>query len=176
VSRLLFPFASMAFAFYTVYAVRKLGISIADAGVMTSILFITQVIANPLVGWTADRWNRKNILAVGAVSLVLSSILATLARDVSLFSIVMVLTGLGVTAFWTIGMAITLEFGEEVEKPLYIGLANTLIAPATIISPVIGGWLADRTGYETTFLVAAVAGVITFLVLQFLVREPVINH
>ena len=176
VSRLLFPFASMAFAFYTVYAVRKLGISIADAGVMTSILFMTQVIANPVVGWVADRWNRKSILAVGAVTIVLSSILASVARDVSLFYIVMVLTGLGVTAYWTIGMAITLEFGEEVEKPVYIGLANTLIAPATILSPVIGGWLADSAGYETTFLVAAVAGVMTFVVVQFLVREPEIGR
>jgi MFS family permease len=82
------------------------------------------------------------------------------------------LTGLGTTAYWTIGMAITLEFGSDVEKPTYIGLANTLIAPATILAPIIGGWLADNASYQTTFITAAIAGLVTFAVLQFLVREP----
>lgn len=172
VSRMLFPFASMSFAFYTVYAVRKLGFSIAESGLMTGILFFTQVIANPALGWISDRWNRKGVLALGALAVVFSSLLASVANNVAVFYVVMILTGLGATAYWTIGMAITLEFGTDAEKPTYIGLANTLIAPATILAPIIGGWLADRSGYHLTFWVAAAMGTVTFLVLLLLVNEP----
>ena len=38
-----------------------------------------------------------------------------------------------------------LEFGEEEDRPAYIGLANTLIAPFTFLAPVLGGWLADTS-------------------------------
>lgn len=40
----------MAFAFYSVYAVQERGLGKFEAGIMTSVLFITQVIANPLLG------------------------------------------------------------------------------------------------------------------------------
>ena len=37
-------------------------------------------------------------------------------------------------------------FGSEAERPVYIGLSNTLIAPATILAPVLGGLIADLAG------------------------------
>jgi hypothetical protein len=40
-------------------------------------------------------------------------------------------------------MTMTVDFSSEDERPFYIGLAQTLTAPATIIAPLIGGWIAD---------------------------------
>ncbi len=68
-------------------------------------------------------------------------------------------------------MALTVEFGPPEERPYYIGLINTLIAPATLLAPLIGGWLADNVGYRSTFMIALVSGVITALVM-ISVREP----
>ena len=51
-------------------------------------------------------------------------------------------------------------------------MANTLIAPATIIAPLVGGWLADREGYPATFLFAAVAGLAAVVVFHFFVKDP----
>lgn len=69
-------------------------------------------------------------------------------------------------------MVMTLEFGKDNERPAYIGLSNTLVAPFTILAPIFGGWLADATGYGYTFLVTAIFGLITALVLHFMVRDP----
>ena len=66
----------------------------------------------------------------------------------------------------------TVEFGTEDERPIYIGLSNTLVAPIAILAPLFGGWLADAAGYQATFLFAAVGGLVTTAVLYFLVREP----
>jgi len=64
------------------------------------------------------------------------------------------------------------QFGRESERPVYIGLSNTLIAPATILAPILGGWMADSAGFELTFLLSAVGGVLTALLLLTLVKDP----
>ncbi len=75
-------------------------------------------------------------------------------------------------AYWTTGMAITVEFGNEETRPTYIGLSNTLVAPFTIIAPLIGGWIAQTAGFQTTFMVSAVGGLIIAALLFWLVRDP----
>lgn len=171
-SRVLTQFSYMGTAFYIVYAVRVLGMNELTAGVLTSVLFITQTAANPLLGFAADRLSRKAVLTLGAVSTALSALLAYQADGIAWFYPVIVLMGIGNVAYWTIGIALSLEFGEEHERPVYVGMANTLIAPATILSPLIGGWLADTAGYRLTFGASAVIGLLTALMLLRFVRDP----
>ncbi len=171
VTRNLFQFGTMAFAFYTVYAVRHHGMGEVTAGVMTSVLMITQTIANPLLGWLADRWGRRRVFIAGAISGSLSAFLAFLLPDLNFFFLVFILAAFANTTFWTVGMAYTLDFGSEAERPTYVGMANTLIAPSAILAPLIGGWIADNFGYTSTFLVASISGVLTVLVLRFFVTE-----
>jgi MFS family permease len=171
VTRILTQFGTMAFAFYTVFAVRRHGISESVAGIMASVLMMTQVASNPLLGWLGDRWSRKYILELGAICAMLSALLAWWAPNMTTFFMVVVLAGISYTAFWTIGMALTLDFGTDEEKPTYVGMANTLIAPAGIIAPLFGGWLADKSGYPASFLVSAFFALITTLVLHFFVKS-----
>jgi MFS family permease len=85
---------------------------------------------------------------------------------------VFILIGLGNVAYWTSGMALTVEFGDEVTRPVYIGLSNTLVAPATFIAPLIGGWIADAASFQTTFALSAVSGLVITVLLYWLVRDP----
>ena len=172
ISRFISQFGMMAFAFYTVYAVKKLGMDTVAVGVMTSILMITQVAANPLLGRIADKWSRKWVLVAGSVASVLSAVLALLIKEPNLFAFVFILNGIGATAFWTIGLAFSLEFGDEKLRPTYIGMANTLIAPSTILAPLLGGLLADAFGYSVTFFVSTIFGLIAVITLSIMVKEP----
>lgn len=172
VSRMLFYLGMMAFAFYMVYAVRKLGMSEIEAGVLTSVLLITQVVANIVLGRISDKWNRKGVIEFGAVAGVASCLLAWLAPNTGWFYLVIILEGIANTSFWTIGLAILLEFGSEEDRPTFVGLGNTFIAPVAILSPILGGWLADKASYPVTFLVSAVLGAFAVLVLHFLVKDP----
>lgn len=171
-ARTLVQFGTMAFSFYTIYAARRLAASDFQVGVLTSVLMIAQVISNPLLGWLADHWSRKGVLEMGALAIVLSAMLARFAPSSAWLYPVMVLTAVANTAFWTITMAMTLEFGEAHERPTYVGMANTLIAPATILAPLVGGWVADAHGYQATFLIAAVAGLLSVVIFHFFVKDP----
>lgn len=170
--RVLNQFGMMSYAFFIIFAVKFHGMNETTAGIMTSVLFITQVAANPFLGWLADHWSHTATLKVGTFSAAASAIVALLAPSIEWFYLVFVLAGISNTAFWTIGIAISLEFGTEIERPTYVGLANTLIAPATIGAPVFGGWLADAFGYPVTFISSAIFALITFFVLHFLVKDP----
>lgn len=172
ISRMLYYLGMMAFAFYMVYAVRKLGMSEIEAGVLTSVLLITQMVANVVLGRISDKWNRKAVIELGAVAGVASCVLAWLAPNAGWFYPVIILEGIANTSFWTIGLAILLEFGSEEDRPTFVGLGNTFIAPVAILSPILGGWLADNTNYPLTFLVSAVLGMLAVLVLHFLVKDP----
>lgn len=171
-ARTLVQFGTMAFSFYMIYAARRLTASDYQVGVLTSVLMIAQVISNPLLGWLADHWSRKGVLEMGAVAIALSAMLARFAPSYVWMYPVMLLTAVANTAFWTITMAMTLEFGDKHERPTYVGMANTLIAPATIIAPLVGGWVADSSGYESTFLIAAVAGLASAIIFHFFVTDP----
>lgn len=176
VGRILFQFAMMAFPFYIVYAVQERGMSKFEAGIMTSVLFITQVIANPLLGWLADRWKRQPVLEFGAIAATLSALLAWLAPSLSWFYLVIILIGIANTVYWAIGLALTLEFGSELHRPTYVGLANTLIAPAAVLAPLLGGWLADAMGYRATFIASIVLGIFTAFILHYFVKFPERNR
>ena len=66
----------------------------------------------------------------------------------------------------------TVEFGTDANRPYYIGLVNTLIAPGTLGAPILGGILADSLGFSATFIVAALGATITALILVFAVYDP----
>ena len=171
-ARILSQLAMMALAFYTVYAVRVHGMSEAIAGLMTGALMAIQFIASPVMGWIGDRKGHRVVLEVGSLSAVSGALLAWWAPEIRWFFPVFLLAGIANVATWTTPMAMTIEFGSEDDRPAYIGLANTLIAPGAIAAPLLGGWLADQAGYPATFLASAAAGLATILVLHFAVRDP----
>ncbi len=171
-ARMAVQMGTMAFSFYTVFAVERLAASSYIVGVLTSVLMVTQVASNLLLGWLADRWNRKSVLVIGAVAITLSALIARFAPSIEWMVPVMILAAFANTTSWTVTMAITLEFGTQRERPTYVGMANTLIAPASILAPVLGGWLADSQGYPATFLLSATAGILAAGILFFLVKEP----
>ncbi len=172
VFRVLYQFATMGFAFYIVYGLLAFNMDAVTAGYLTAALTISQTVANVGMGWLADRLGHRSMLIAGAVAIALSSFAAWAAPSVNWLYLVFVLAGLANVSYWTIGMAMTVQYGTEAERPVYIGLSNTLIAPATIFAPLLGGWIADAAGYQTTFMLSAIGGVLTMLLLIFLVKAP----
>jgi MFS family permease len=170
--RFLSSFATMGFAFYIVYGLRRFDMDEVTAGFLTAALTITQTVGNAAMGWLGDRLGHRAMLIAGSVAVTLSSLLAWGGPTIDWLYPVFVLSGLANVAYWTIGMAITAEFGTEESRPTYIGLSNTLVAPATILAPLVGGWIADSAGFQATFMVSAVGGLVIAAMLYFLVRDP----
>jgi MFS family permease len=171
--RVISQFAAMAFAFYVIYAVQQYAMSDAAAAVLVVFLLIGQVVLGPLMGRLGDRWSHRGVMSIGGLGAALSAVLAWKAPSAVWFYPVFLLEAVAIVAIWTVPLAMSVSFAaHEKERPLYVGLANTIPAPAAILAPVIGGWLADTAGFGTTFIVSAVSGLVMALALWFVVKEP----
>jgi MFS family permease len=162
----------MGFSFYIIYALREFNMTEVIAGYLTATLTITQTVANITMGWLGDRVGHRIMLITGAASAVLSAVFAWNAASILWFYPIFILAGMTNVSLWTISMTMTVDFGNESERPIYIGLAQTLTAPATIIAPILGGWIADSAGFVPTFIISTVLSLIMLGILVFLVKDP----
>ncbi|MBN3925745.1 MFS transporter [Nostoc sp. NMS4] len=172
IARMISQLALMPLPFYTLTAVHQYGMGEASVGLITTLLMVTQTIAGLFLGWLGDRTGRKLVLQIGCVACAFSSVLACLATNASWFYLVFIGAGIGMIALQNIAAVMTLEFGNQHQRPAYIGLGNTLIAPASIFAPLLGGWIVENIDYKTTFLVAAIGALVTALVLHIGVSDP----
>ncbi len=161
-----------AISFYTIYGIRRFDMSPDLAGVLTSVLLVSNTLSSSVIGWIGDRWGHRRILISANLLTALAIAIALSAPAVSWLYAVFALTGFVNSAQWSTIMTITVQFGSVAERPYYIGMANTFIAPVTILAPVLGGWLVDAVNFELTFGIFALAGLLSVLVYIFPMEDP----
>jgi MFS family permease len=170
VARMISQLAIMGAAFYSVFTVRQHGTSEFQVGWMTGTLLGISIVANVTMGWIGDRWGRKGVMEIGLGAASIGALIAWWAPNAAWFYLVFALTAVGNVAIWTIGISMSMDFGTEAERPTYIGMSNTLISPANILAPFLGGWLAQIGGYPAAFLASAAGGLLAIAVFQWKVK------
>ncbi|MCA9909027.1 MAG: MFS transporter [Anaerolineae bacterium] len=172
--RILAQVAMVAQSFFAIFALRRFGIQEdVIAGVMTTVLLVAQALSNPLLGWLGDRFGHRYAVIIGVVAAICSALFALFATGAGSFYFAFALSGVASGALWTTVLAMTAEFGTPAERPYYIGLSNTLVAPATLLIPVFTGWLVEQAGFASAFAFAAFGGVLALIVAYLRLRDPV---
>ncbi len=174
VARMIGQVATVGAAFYTIHSQRQFGLEEATLGFMAGVMGLAITLATPLFGWFGDRTSHRLAFALGMCLAGSSAFIALIAPSGGWFYLVFALLGMANGALWATPMALTVEFSPESERPYYIGLASTAVAPVALLVPVVGGLLADSVGISWTFLLAIVGALLAAVVLLFLVRDP--NH
>ncbi|MFL7792352.1 MAG: MFS transporter, partial [Anaerolineae bacterium] len=180
--RMLLALTGIALPFYSVYAKNVLGAEAAMAGIYTATSIGARLLSNLAWGGISDRKGNLlvlRLLAAGrgltlllALVLVIFASLLKLEGDwlpylaVPLF----ILDGATFPAGILSGSNFLAELVSEVERPIYLGMTNTLMGVFTLLS-VLGGLLVDLLGFAGLFAVALVLCVIG-LVLTAGLPEP----
>ncbi len=172
IARALTSLSLTAVSFYTIYGIRRFDMSPELAGALTSVLLVSNTLTSTVIGWIGDRWGHRRVLIGGNLLTVAAILIALSAPDVGWLMVVFALTGAVNATQWSTMMTITVQFSSVAERPFYIGMANTLIAPVTIFAPIVGGWLVDAVNFEMTFAIFALAGLLSMLVFVVPMREP----
>jgi MFS family permease len=175
-ARIMAQMGTVGFAFYTVYVVEYYGVNAVTVGILGMILYISQTIFNPILGWLGDYWSHRGVMTLGMFAAAVSAGITIWASSIEWFYLAYALAGIAYVGIWTIALPMIQGFGQPHEKPSYIGLANTLIAPTAFLIPIFAGLLADSAGYKATFLATAIGAVLTALVLIFLLKDPIKYH
>lgn len=164
-ARLVQVLAGMALPFYVVYAKNELRASAAMLGVYVSTRVVTQLALNLAWGWVSDRHGNKLVMRIlllgnGATALLaLGLVFVTgLIHSGSTWRPFVVLPlfaldGATRPGHTLVGSNFLLELAPEDERPLYLGLSNTLTGIMILVSG-LGGLLVDLVGYGGLFAVS----------------------
>jgi MFS family permease len=164
---------TMAGGFYTVYALQAWAAPPSRAGVFTALLVVGHALGTLTLGWVADHAGHRLVLLAGAAATVAGSVVALLASSLAAFETVFVLVGFHTAAVSVSALNVLLEFAPtQDERPTYIGLGSTAMAPVAFATPLIGGLMADALGFRAVFVTALVVGVTGLLLLATLVHDP----
>jgi MFS family permease len=163
---------AMAVGFFLVFGNTSYRLTGTQVGTLTAILIGTQAVMNVVWGWIGDRAGHKFVLTSSAFILTLASLVAWSSSSEASLVIAFILLGTAIASDNVSRFNIVLEFAVPEDQPTYIGLTNTLLAPAVALGPILGGWLATVLDYRGMFLIAAVLAVVGGLMLLAWVREP----
>lgn len=133
------------------------------SGVISAYL-IASTVALPLGGKFSDVYGRKRLLALGIVSFTLASLFCGAARSMEQLILFRVTQGLGAGVMQAAANTTIADLFPPVRRGRAIGLVSSTSVLASIIGPVLGGYLADGPGWRYVFLINLPVGVLTALV------------
>lgn len=128
-----------------VYGVKK-GLSQATASLMLTAFIVGNVVLQFPIGWVADHWSKRGMMAVCAIVTALGSALVPWAFETWLIWPVLVVTGATSAGIYTLALA---ELGERFTgHELVTGTAafSTIWGGAALIGALLGGWAMERFG------------------------------
>jgi len=171
-SQIIFSLSGMATGFLVVYTVQAWNLPDAEASGFMIALQIGLALANLFFGFLADHKGHKLSLEICWLLSTLSLVLAIIAPSPVWFFPIFFLRGAVNAGTFISGISIVYEFTNAENRPTYIGLANTIPGVAGSIAPLIGGWLAGAMSYQSMFILSAIIGAVSWVLLRFTVREP----
>lgn len=148
-------------------------------GVATGLYPMMMFFGAPILGQLSDRVGRKLMLLVCAGGIVLSY--ATLSAAFTLGSIILVMLGraLGGTtaASQPISLAALVDVSTADKRDFWLSMGLLASSIGFVVGPALSGLLSDKTlvswfSIQTPLYATVVLGILNFLLLAFLFREP----
>ncbi len=159
----------LADPFYAIHAIRDLGAPSSVLGAYVIAATFASIVANFAFRVPANRARNVTILQAGIAMLLLASLSAVLIQDWRAFGLVFVFSAAGTSGVGIAAWNLLYALAPEAERPLYVGLSNTLLSVPSL-APIAAGALATWLGFPLLFLGAGVMGA-TALAFAFRFRE-----
>tara|TARA_B100001964_G_C14260970_1_gene615488 strand:+ start:3226 stop:4383 length:1158 start_codon:yes stop_codon:yes gene_type:complete len=156
---------------------QQLGAKENEIGIIVGIFAVVSVLARIPYGSYADRHFKKNLLLLGAFIFTISPILYTLSSSPGGLMFSRIIHGLGIGAFTIASMAMVTELSPKNRLGEAMGVYGTSIMAAMAIAPGLSGYLVDSIGFNNTFYVASIFGVVSLCLASLIKKtQPAHNH
>jgi MFS family permease len=175
--RLLAGLGGLAASFYVVYATEVVRLPVSAIGLFAGANTVGIAISGITLGLVADRKGSHRVVQISSWLAVCVPILALIihsgvlgATGVWIYPGLYVLLGMVEGSVMLGYLNFVLEIAPPGERPMYMGLTNTL-AGLLVAIPLVGGYLLELTSYPVIFALAA-AGTLAGAALSLKLPNP----
>jgi len=140
--------------------------------VVTAYLLASTVVV-PLYGKFGDQFGRKRVLQVAVVLFLLGSALCGAAQTMAQLIAFRILQGLGGGGLMVVAMAAIGDVIPPAERGRYQGLFGGVFGLATVVGPLIGGFLVEHLSWHWIFYINLPLGLLALLVIGSVFRPHV---
>ncbi|EON89077.1 MFS transporter [Plesiomonas shigelloides] len=142
---------------------NDLQVSLPSAGLLVSLYALGVAIGAPVLTALTGKWNRKSVL-LGVMSLfVIGNLLAWQAPGYPTLVLARILTGLAHGVFFSIGSTIATGLVPKEKAASAIAIMFTGLTVALVTGVPLGTYIGQQFGWQSTFLIVALLGLIALL-------------
>jgi predicted MFS family arabinose efflux permease len=143
---------------------RDLGTSVGMAGQSVTATAFVAAIAGPTVVIGTSRFDRRTTLFALTLCLIVSSVLAGLASDLTALIVSRVLLGVGLGGFWAMSVALVIRLSPSGSEARAMAVIMTGVSVATVCAAPLGAWISSTLGWRLAFHLTAIVGVVALVV------------
>ena len=142
---------------------------------------ITTTMTVPIAGKLSDIFGRRNILLVGVAIFVGASLMSGLSGNITELIIWRAVQGIGGGIITANAFTIVGDLFEARERGRWQGLIGAVFGLASVVCPLLGGWLTDgqvffglTTDWRWTFFINVPIGIVAFIMIA--IYTPALKH
>jgi MFS family permease len=162
----------MGLGFVTVYSIQRFNLPLASSATFTAIMMGSEILGFSIWGFIADKRGYKRVIEYCSLFMISGLLGLIFFKAVWGIYLVFTLISIAHAGEYIADQNIAMEFGDEADRPTYIGMSKTLTGPVLLVSPLLGGGLVKFWGYQRMFLIALLLSIIAFVLIKFFVKEP----
>ena len=148
----------------------SLGLSVKDIGALESLMELSRIIFQPIIGAASDVYGRKPFLILRDLLVVSAGVFFIFAKSWLYATLGMILVGFGysIIPVWT---SIVAESAEKGQIGWLYGILGSVYMACGLIGTISAGWLADNIGYRMVFIVFVAASTLSLIVTTLKIEE-----
>ena len=120
----------------------------------------------------ADRWNRRNLIAVSLTIWSAMTALSGAAGNVVQLALARVGVGVGEAGYAPPAHSMIADYYPPEKRSFAMGVFTLGISLGIMIAYLGGGWMAQNIGWRQAFLVVGIPGLLLAVLFRFTVTEP----
>jgi EmrB/QacA subfamily drug resistance transporter len=128
---------------------------------VTTAYLLASAASMPIWGKLSDAFGRRRFFVLGMVIFVIGSALCGMSRSMVQLVVFRGVQGLGAGAMLPINGAIIGDIFPPATRAKWQGVLFSVHGFATIVGPLLGGWITDTIGWRWTFYVNLPVGAIS---------------
>ncbi|MEO7600142.1 MAG: MFS transporter [Opitutus sp.] len=142
----------------------------AQFGLLTSVFLWVYGLLSPLGGFLADRFNRSRVIIGSLLVWSLITWLTSHARTFGELLATRALMGISEACYIPAALALIADYHRGATRSLATGVHMSGIMVGSGLGG-LGGWIAERHGWNQAFLIFGVTGVAYSVVIAFFLRD-----